>query len=335
MNIEKTRKLAVTICIVTTVSVATAEIAIGLIYNLISVTAEGLHTAADLADSIIAYVLVIVASRPADREHPYGHGKFDSLAAIIEGSFVGITGAWAVFKGSGVLLGFAQAEPHPEIVTVAVMVGASVFYYFVSKYVLKLAALTQSPLVYAEAMHLRTHVAITMGLAAGLGASRLGLRAGIAGAERIDALVALVLGLYLLRVAYQIVRPGFSQLMDTSLPQEEVGKLTSALDEFRHEFVEVHGVRTRGAGMDRHVDIHLVVEPQRSVESAHDLAHRIEAMLRGRIPGVRLLVHVEPAMGRVWTEYMARDRVGRVVVCDGSPLAHEADHHSDAEAHQV
>lgn len=335
MNTERLRRLAVVLCIATTVVVATTEIAIGLIYSLISVTAEGLHTTADLADSIIAYLLVIVASRPADREHPYGHGKFDSLGALIEGSFVGITGAWATVKGAGVLLGFAEAEPRPEAVTVIVMLGAAVIYYVVSAHVLRLADITQSPLVRAEAMHLRTHVTITIGLAVGLVASNLGIRAGITGADRIDALVALILGLYLLRVAYHIILPGFSQLMDRSLPDEEVRKLTAVLDEFRDEFVEIHGVRTRGAGMDRHVDIHLVVEPQRSVESAHDLAHRIEAVLRGRMPGIRLLVHVEPAVGRVWMDYLARQRVGRVVIGDGSPLAHEADHHVDATAHQV
>lgn len=333
-TLDRTRRRAVTICIVTTATVALAEILIGVLFNLISITAEGLHTAADLFDSLIAYFLVMVASLPADRNHPYGHGKFDSLGALIEGSFVVVTGGWAAFKGAAILIGYVQPEPRPEGVTVLVMVAASILYIAVSGYVLRLARQTDSPLVYAEAMHLRTHVYITLGLAAGLGLSRVGLAAGWSGADHIDALVAVVLGAYLIGIGVKIVRPGFRQLMDTALPEEDVARIAALLEEFRDDFVEVHGIRTRGAGTDRHVDIHLVVQGDRSVQSAHDLAHHIERRLRDSMPGVRLLVHVEPALGRAWQDYLARNRVGRVVMDAPTPFEAEADHHEDALAHR-
>lgn len=329
------RRRAVLICIATTAVVAIVEIGIGLVFNLISITAEGLHTGADLADSLIALFLVGVASKPADEDHPYGHGKYDSLAAIVEGGFVVVTAAWALYKGSSVLLGFAVPEPRPEAVTLAAMGAASVLYVGVSSYVLHLARVTRSPAVRAEALHLRTHVYITAALLVGLGASHLGMERGWPHAQRYDALAAIMLGVYLLSVGLHIMSPGFRQLMDTALPREDFADIVACLEEFRGEFVEIHAIRGRSAGTDRHVDIHLVVDAEESVRRAHDLAHRIETRVVDRCPGARLLIHIEPALSRVWNDYLSRQRVGRVVVSGESPLAHEAGHHDDPRAHKI
>ncbi len=329
------RRRAVLICVATTAVVATGETAIGVAFGLISVTAEGLHTAADLVDSLVALLLIVIASKPADREHPFGHGKYDSLAAIIEGGFVGVTAIWALVKASSVLLGVAQAHPRPEIITLSAMAAASLLYIGVSGYVMKLAKRTRSPAVYAEAMHLRTHVYITIALVVGLGLSNAGLRLGWPHAERIDALAAVFLGVYLLAVAFRIVSPGFRQLMDTAMGRDELSEVVACLEEFRSEYVEIQALRARSAGTDRHVDFHLVVQGDMSVRDAHDLSHRIESRLVDRCPGTRLLVHIEPAVQHKWEAYLRRNRLGRVMVSDGSPIASEADHHDDPRAHEV
>ncbi len=227
------RKRAVLVCITITLVVASTETFIGWRFNLISVFAEGLHTFADLVDSMLALVLVLIAARPADQEHPFGHGKFDSLAGILEGMFVGASGIWAITKASQALMGLKEAHPLPELPAVVTMAVASVLYLFVSSYVLKLARKTRSPAVYAEAMHLRTHIYITIGLVFGLLLTRLGLSYDWAHAGNIDALVAMALGVYLLTVAFRVIRPAFWQLMDASLSREEIREITECLKEFR------------------------------------------------------------------------------------------------------
>jgi cation diffusion facilitator family transporter len=325
----------VLICIAATVVVSGVEIAVGWHFGLISVLAEGLHTAADLADSLVVLFLVAIAARPADRDHPFGHGKYDSLAATIEGGAVALAAVWAIFKACQVLLGLVPAAPRPELVTLATMGGGSIVYLFVSAYVLRLAKRTQSPAVFAEALHLRTHVYITGGLFAGLVVSRIGLSRGWLHAERIDALTALVLGTFLLVVAYRIIRAGYRQLVDTSLPPEDLETLSSCLKTFRDEFVEVHAIRTRRSGTARHADIHLVVAAQMSVRAAHDLSHRIETALRERLPGTDLLVHVEPAVGETLEAYRQRSGVGEVVDSCASPAEREHTHHDDTDAHRT
>lgn len=331
---SRLRKRAVLICIATTLVIASAETFIGWRFNLISIATEGLHTFADLADSILALVLVLAATQPADQKHPYGHGKFDTLVGIVEGVFVGGSGIWAIVNATQVLMGLEEANPLPNWPAVLAMVIASVVYLFVSRYVFRLAHQTRSPAVYAEAMHLRTHIYITIGLVVGLLLTRWAQSYAWTNAGNIDSLVAMALGVYLLTVAFRVIRPAFRQMMDTSLSREEVHEISRCLNEFRDEFVEVHAVRTRRAGTDRHVDIHLMVPAETTVEKAHNLAHRIEDRLEENFTDVRLLVHLEPAVGQAWQAYLERNRVG--VVIDGqSGFRKEDTHHRSRHAHRT
>lgn len=334
-DLNRLRRRAVGLCILTTALVAGTEITIGVMFDLISISAEGLHTLADLGDSVVALLLMLVASQPADKKHPYGHGKYDSLAGMVEGLFVAGAGIYAVVKAAGVLMGWIENEPMPSNWAVLAMIAAGVVYLLVSRHVFQLAKRTQSPLVYAEAMHLSTHIYITIGLVAGLFLTRLGQHLQWASAGQIDSLVALVLGVYLIGVAVRIIKPALAQLMDTALSGEETREIVEVLNEFRNQFVEVHAVRTRRSGMEKHVDIHLMVPADTSVEDAHHLSHRIEERLLEKYPNTRLLVHVEPAAGRAWEEYLQRERVG-IVFGEGLVTRRdEAGHHRSRHAHPI
>lgn len=327
---------AVFICVATTAVVATSEITIGWLFNLLSLVAEGLHTGADLIDSLLALGLVMAAARPPDRSHPYGHGKYDSLAGLCEGLCVLASGIWATFSAARVLLGYVAAQPQPGLVPIIAMIITSIAYWFISGYVLRLARITHSPAVYAEALHLRTHVYITGGLFAGLVLSRIAEFARWPLANYIDPVMALLLGLLLIGIAARIMFTGVKQLLDTALPRENYDQLISTLAEFADEFVEVHAIRTRQAGTERHIDIHMVVAADATVAESHDLAHRIETRLAEVLPGLRLLVHIEPAVGELLRRYRARGRRGAVIADeDGVEATREATHHDHANPHQT
>ena len=325
---------AVLLCVATTVVIAAVELTIGLTFNLLSVTAEGLHTAADLLDSLVALALITVALRPPDREHPYGHGKFDSLAGMVEGICVGASGIWALYAAGRVLLGVAQPQPRPEPLALIAMAVASIVYLFVSRYVLRLAARTGSPAVYAEGMHLRTHIYVTAGLFVGVLLSWYGLLRGWERAAYIDPAITVLLGLFLVAIGVRIVLSGYRQLLDSALPSAERDRIAACLGEFRHEFIEVHSLRTRQAGTDRHIDIHLVVPGEMTVDAAHELAHRIEQRVRQALPSARLLVHVEPAVGEILKRYAERGQAGIVIADEPTSAGREATHHGHPNAHQ-
>lgn len=325
---------AVYICIATTASVALIEIVVGLVFSLLSVFAEGLHTTADLLDSLTALVLVTIAARPADPSHPFGHGKFDSFAGVIEGLCVVGSGVYAIIAAARVLLGYAESTPRPDAIALVGMAAASVMYIYVSRYVLSLARRSGSSAAYAEAMHLMTHIYVTGGILAGLALSWVARRQGWSLADKIDPAMAAALGVFLVGLGARIVYVGGKQLSDAALPADERERIGACLAEFRSEYIEVHAVRTRQAGVERHVDIHLVVAGESSVEASHDLAHQIESRLHDELPAVRLLVHVEPATPQMIAEYERRGRIGAVLLDDLDSGDYEAHHHDLATAHR-
>jgi cation diffusion facilitator family transporter len=289
--------------------VGAAEIVIGLVFRLESVFAEGLHTLADMLDSAVALWAVRKAAEPPDKAHPFGHGKFESIAALVEGVVIAATGGAICWSATHAFL-FGQPAPDFAAPAMAAMAVAAVFYAVVSTWLNREARQTASPAVFAEAAHLRTHIYITGGLFAGL------LLGRVLDWPRIDALMALAVGGVLLKTAWEVLKPAFGQLTDRALPEEQLRAIAEELDQFRGEFIEMHDVRSRAAGVERHLDVHLVVSPHMTVRSSHELCDRIEHAIARRFPDTFVTIHVEPAESA--TE--GSDKSGRVLIA-GKPEA--------------
>lgn len=283
------------LAVATSAIIGVVQIVVGVWFRLASVASEGVHTLVDMADSLFVWWTMRVATSPPDRSHPFGHGKFESLGAVAEGAVIGVTGV-AIMANAVRLLLKPEIRPQYSIPVVVAMGAAAVVYGFVSWVVQRLARKTRSPGLAAEAAHLRTHVYVTAGMFVGLGAGR------IFGWAWADAVLALVVGMVLVHTAYHVLRPGVAQLTDEAMPEGDLRRLALLLDEFREEFVEVHHVRSRVAGVEQHVDLHLVLEPDRTVREAHDLCERIEQRVRQVFPELFLTIHTEPAGGQLGSE---------------------------------
>lgn len=281
------RKRAVHVAIAASVSVAVIEMLLGFSLHLESLIAEGIHTMLDGVDSVIVLMTVYLAARPADRKHPFGYGKYEALGAGVEGLFVLFAGIGIAWRALARLI---SGETPPSIPTYvfAFMLAAAIFYYVVSIYLMRIAKTSGSPAIYAEAMHLRTHIYITGGLAVGL------LTGSIGNWPIMDTLLALGVAVCLLGIAWRVLRPVWDQMMDVSLPKAEVARLSELIDPFGHRFVEIHGLRTRQAGVERHIEMHLVVQPETTVAQAHDLSHEIEDAILSEWPAAHVTVHIEP-----------------------------------------
>lgn len=281
------RLRAVKVCIVASISVSVVEAGLGWHLGLQSLVAEGIHTFLDGFDSIIVLFAVLMAAKPADRSHPYGHGKFEALGAAVEGSFVLAAGLAIAYESLGRLVQ-GKAPPQIPVYVCAIMAGASVFYFIVSLYLMRVARETKSPAVLAEALHLRTHIYITGGLSVGL------LLGAWGDMPIVDTILAVLVAICLAFIAWHILREVYSQFMDESLPESEIDELAAIVKPYSARFVEVHGLRTRRAGVERHVEMHLVVLPETTVATAHALGHEIEEAITKKWPASRTTVHIEP-----------------------------------------
>jgi cation diffusion facilitator family transporter len=287
-QVETRRRVrAVHICIIASFIICIVELGLGWWCGLASLVAEGVHTLLDGLDSLVVLVAVHMAARPADRNHQYGHGKFEALGASVEASFV-IMAAIGIGHESIHRMIYGHAPESIPLPVVVAMAAASVAYLIISLYLMREARATNSPAVYAEAMHLKTHIYITGGLAIGL------LVGAIGHYPIVDSLLSLGVAICLVFIGVHIFREVMRQFTDAALPREDLEQIARLLAPMSERFVEVHGLRTRQAGAERHIEMHLVVLPETSVAVAHKIGHEIEEAIATHWPTARTIVHIEP-----------------------------------------
>ncbi len=283
----KRRLRAVRIAIGVSFLVCTVELALGWALGLQSLFAEGVHSFLDGLDSVIVLFAVIAAARPADSSHQFGHGKFEAVGAAIEGTFVLLAGLGIGWNAIDLLIHGGAPDDIPLYIC-AVMMATSVLYWFVSSFLIREADATRSPAIRAEALHLRSHIYITAGVAGGLLAGALG------DWPIADTLIAIGIACCLVGISVRIYRDVWQQITDAALPSHEIDELAEVLAPFRDRFIEIHALRTRQSGAEPHIEMHLVVRPEMPVSEAHDLCDLIERAILDNRPAARVTIHIEP-----------------------------------------
>ena len=267
------------------------KLAVGLTIGSVSVLSEALHSGIDLLAAVMAFFAVRSSAQPPDDRHTFGHGKVESLSGFVEAILIFVAAILIVTEAAR-----KMAEgTHLETVDlgIGVMVVSALVNTLVSRKLLKVAKATDSVALEADGWHLTTDVLTSAGVALGLVAVRL------TGVSALDPLIAIGVAIFICKAAYDITRRSLMDLLDTSLPQEEQSQILAALDEHKGELVGYHRVRSRKAGGQRHVDFHLVVRRDATVQQSHNLCNHLERHLRSSLgPRASLNIHVEPCRGR-------------------------------------
>jgi len=266
------------------------KLAVGLYTGSIAILSDALDSAEDTIASSFAFVTVRVSARPADVEHPYGHGKAETLAAGGQAVLIGGGGVFIMYQAvRRLMVGQADIVLGPGLVTMGVTALANLG---VVLFVARAALATGSLALTSETRHLRTNIAQALAVMVGLAL------VGLTGRNLFDPLVALVLAGYLLWTALRIFQSALVQIMDVTLPASDLDVIEDSILRFRPQIAGYHHLRTRRSGHERYVELHLVVDPRKSVEEVHDICDRIEEEVERRLPGAVVTIHVEPADGR-------------------------------------
>ena len=282
--------------------VALAKLAYGYRSGAISISADGLHSLLDTASNVIGLIALAVARRPADSNHPYGHRKYETFAAL------GV--AMMLFFGCYEIVTTAiERLRHPRLPDVGplgyLVLGMTLaINILVVVYERREAKRWQSELLESDAAHTGSDVFATLLVLA----SFVALRFGIGWADVAAAALIVVL---IVRAGLRIVMNTLSTLSDERrLAPDEVESVAIA----EPGVLEVHNVRSRGPADDIHLDLHILVEPVTPLAEAHAIGHRVERRLRDHWPGVSdVVVHVEPAL----ESERARERVGGGLRAEG------------------
>lgn len=278
------------ISFLTTLGLLVLKLVVGIISGSIAVLSDALDSATDLVGGGAALISVQVAAWPADEDHPYGHGKIESVSASISAGVVAVGGGFVVFQAVRRLL---QGAPEIDVALgLSPMLLAAALNLILAFYMRRAAQRAHSLALASEATHLQTNVVQAGAVIAGLAL------VGLTGLRAFDALVALGLAGYMLWTALRLVASALSEMMDMALPDHELRVIHDVILAHRREVRGFHRLRTRKAGPTRHVDMHLLVDPQRTVQEVHDLCDTIEGEIQRHLPGTVVTIHMEPDDGR-------------------------------------
>jgi len=266
---------------------AITKVVAGVFGHSHALVADGVESLADLLSSAIVWRGLIVASTPADEDHPYGYGKAEPLAAAMVSTMLLLAAAWIAFTSAREI-----AQPHqtPEPFTLVVLIIVVIVKESLFRVVRHAGMSAESAAVQTDAWHHRSD-AITS-LAAGIGIS-VALMGGRDYAPA-DDWAAIIAALVIAWNGWRLLRPALNELMDKS-PGVEFIQQIRQIAETIPEADRVEKCLVRKMGYHFYVDLHVEVDPQMTVQRAHDIAHEIKDRIRAQLPSVRdVLVHVEP-----------------------------------------
>ncbi len=265
-------------------AVALAKVSVGLKSNLASVTADGLHSFIDGSSNILGLLAMGVAARPADDDHPYGHGKFEALASLGIGAMVGI----GMLELGRMAFDSLVHDRHTEVdnALFAVLIVTLGINLVVTRVERHYGEKLKSPLLIADAKHTLSDVFVTLAVISSAVLVKVGL-------PKADGIVALLVLGFVAFVAFGIVRQAVGILSDTAqLDPVAVAREVAVHPEIRHCFE----VRSRGMEGSVWVDLKIQVDPLMTTARAHDLADEVEERLMKAFPQVvDVVVHIEPA----------------------------------------
>jgi len=265
--------------------VAAGKIAYGYASHSLSVRADGFHSLTDASNNLVGLVGVFLASRPADDEHPYGHAKFELLAAGVVGlSLLGM--AYDVLKSAYERWTDGVRPPSLDAAVFVVLVVTLAVNLFVASYERRKGEELGSVFLLSDASHTRSDVLVTLGVILTVALVELGY-------PSLDVLAAIVIAGFIAWAGIDVLRSNLKYLADArALEPSVVEQVVLGVP----GVAGTHKIRTRGTPGAIHVDLHIQIARHLDVVEAHRVTHWVIEAIKGQIPGVSdVLVHTEPA----------------------------------------
>lgn len=262
------------------------KLAAGLSMGAISVLSEALHSGIDLLAAIVANYSVAKAGQPADKEHKFGHGKFENVSGTVEALLIFLAAIIILYESSKKLLTGGEVE---SVGTGIVIMGISVVVnIIVSRKIMKVAKKAESIALEADTYHLTTDVYTSVGVFIGLVLIR------VTGNSIYDPIMAIIVALIIIKASYDLTKRSMAGLMDMKLSDKEEEIIGSIISEHYSQHIEYHDLRTRMSGAERFVDLHLVMPKDSHIEDAHKFCDHLEKDIKEKIPNLSMTIHVEP-----------------------------------------
>jgi cation diffusion facilitator family transporter len=274
------------------ISLATSLVTISLKFaayfmtGSVGLLSDAVEALVNIAAALVALAVLSYSAHAPDREHNFGHEKAQYFSSGIEGALVFVAAAAIVWTSVPRLLHPAPIEQVALGLTLSVL--ASVANALCAWIMLRAARVHRSITLEADARHLLTDVWTTAGVVAGV------LLVQATDILRLDPIIAIAIAIRILWTGADLMSRSFHGLMDRAIPDADRAVIVEVLERLHHQGADYHALRTRESGAKSFVDVHVLVPGRMSVQDAHDLAESLENEIRGRLPHVEVLTHLEP-----------------------------------------
>ena len=280
------KKKAAGISITSNTVITLLKIFTGIISGSISIISEAIHSCFDIGASLLTYFAVSRSNKPADNSHPYGYGKYEDLSGFIEGSLIVFAGFYILYEiGKKIITGYSVTfEPQLCIYVMAFSVMVNII---VGNYILHVARKTESTALYADSQHLKADVFSSFGVLLGF------LLIKITGMVVLDAVVAFIVAITILKTGMKIVKKALNNLLDGALPAEDITAIERILD----NNTAIRGykdLKARQIGRTKDIEVTLFFRPEINVYDCHNICDEIEKEIGQEIPKSMTMIHAEP-----------------------------------------
>lgn len=268
------------------------KIVAGMLGRSAAMIADGVHSLSDLLSDVVVLVFTHISSKGRDRDHSFGHGKFETLATLIVSLILMAVGGKLMAGGVQKIIAVMNSEtiPVPGLIALwaalASIIAKEILYWVT----VRVGGKVNSPVVIANAWHHRSDAFSSIGALAGIGgAILLGEKWTI-----LDPIASCCISIAIIVVAVKMALPSLSELLETSLPEaieEDIKQTAASVPGVE----DIHNLQTRRNGISFIIDAHVVVDPTISVVQAHDIATAVEDALRSKYGAeTQVSIHIEP-----------------------------------------
>jgi len=290
---DRRKSNAALISIISNLALVILKFITGTAIGSVSIVSEAVHSSVDLLAAIIAFFSVKTSGKPADEDHPFGHGKVENISGTIEALLIFLAAGWIIAEAVDKL-----RNPRPidsAAWGAGVMMISVAANILVSRQLFKVGEETDSVALKADAWHLRADIYTSLGVTAALAGITIGgLIAPQADLHWVDPLAALIVAALIIKAAYHLTVESARDLVDVTLPADEVDEVRRHVTAFAPTIRGVHRLRTRKAGSSRFVEFHIRVDPAMSVDESHRITDMVSCSIKEHYPGTTVTIHIEP-----------------------------------------
>lgn len=284
---QKGGKKAAVIAIVSNCFLTIFNIIIGIMSGSYALISEGGHTLSDVATSVIAYAGFRIGQKPADEEHPLGHGRAEAISGLVIVLFLAMV-AYEIMSGAVVKLLNPSLITTPDIYAALMAIFGIFINYIISEYIIRMGKEIKSPAIVADGKHQKTDIFSSVAVLVGVIVSNMGY-------PILDPVIGLIIGILILKTAYEIGKENLDNIMGKVPSEKFINKIKKIADNSSPYAQNAHNIKVDYLGSYATVTLHIEIDGDMSLNESHKIVHVVQNNIVKKVPEVKYaMVHACP-----------------------------------------